>query len=410
MVFKYTLITIIAMLLTCCSNYEDQKLIVEKNAESFNGVKFSVSLVGNSEIECSGEVKYNDVVLHKFNIKSYQEKKAEEFLINYSEFPDISLQLATDFILDSKSHLEITVKNDDKDFYLKEYLELEPVVPPVMTGITLQTKEVAVKYPLHYREEVYKTESFLNDKNLIHNTYTIKRIATLSTLIKSNTKILPAVVLPDAKIPIYKGRKDLKVSVQCDTFSLNPQLILYPSPRNKYYEGPNLYQIANNFYDGENKNLTSRKIVEDKFELERNFDVQKLTGEYDLFMVICEQSTVYFYYDIGSVIFDNVAPEFDEFNTGSYYFAGNASFEGKVYLDYTIPTKRNPYDVIFSGKVFGDVKSISVDGKSIEFLKNSDLLFSRKIYIADGMRDVQVSIRDDLGNSKDYNIPIIVSQ
>lgn len=410
MIFKHISIVIIAALLTCCGNYENHKLIVEKSTESFNGVKFNVSLVGSDEIECSGEIKYNNVVLHRFKIKSSDEKKPEEFLINYSEFPEISLQLAAELILDSKTYIEITVNNEDKEFSRREYLELNPVIPPVMTGITLQTKEVAVKYPLNYRQEVYETESFIKSKNLIIDKYKIKRIATLSTLIKSNTKILPAVVLPDAKVPIYKGKDELKVTVQCDTFSLNPQLVLYPSPRNKYYEGPNLYQITNSFYNGKNKNVTTRKIVEDKFMLERNFDVKKLTGEYDLFMVICSKSAIYFYYDIGSVIFDNVAPEFDEFSAGSYYFAGNAAFEGKVYLDYTIPTKRNPYDVIFSGKVFGDVKSISIDGKAIDFLKNSDLLFSRKMYINGGIKDVQVSIRDDLGNSKDYNIPIVVSQ
>ena len=410
MIFKHILIVIIAALLTCCGNYENHKLIVEKSAESFNAVKLSVSLVGNDEIECSGEIKYNDVVLHKFNIKSYQEKKPEEFLINYSEFPEISIPLAADLVLKRNPHLEIILKNDDKDFSRKESLTLNPLLPPVMTGIKLQTKDIAVKYPLNYRQAVYETEKFLEEKELQPGEYTIKRIATLSTLIKSNIKILHTVVLPDAKVPVYKGRKNLTVKVTCDTFSLNPQLVLYPSPHNKYYEGPNLYQIAKSYYDGEDKAKTSEKIVGNKFLLERKFDVQKLTGEYDLFMTICDQSGIYFYYDIGSVIFDNVAPEFDEFNTGSYYFAGNATFEGKVYLDYSVPTKRNPYDVIFSGKVFGDVKSITVDGKAVNFVKNSDLLFSRKMYIDKGLKNVQISVRDDLGNSKKYNIPIIVAQ
>ena len=343
-------------------------------------------------------------------LKVIKKKKPEEFLINYSEFPEISIPLAADLVLKRNPHLEIILMNDDKDFLRKESLTLNPLLPPVMTGIKLQTKDIAVKYPLNYRQAVYETEKFLEEKELQPGEYTIKRIATLSTLIKSNTKILHAVILPDAKVPVYKGRKNLTVKVMCDTFSLNPQLVLYPSPHNKYYEGPNLYQIAKSYYDGEDKAKTSEKIVGNKFLLERKFDVQKLTGEYDLFMTICDQSGIYFYYDIGSVIFDNVAPEFDEFNTGSYYFAGNATFEGKVYLDYSVPTKRNPYDVIFSGKVFGDVKSITVDGRAVNFVKNSDLLFSRKMYIDKGLKNVQISVRDDLGNSKKYNIPIIVAQ
>jgi len=410
MPLKNILLILTAILLAACSSYENQKLIVEKKAESFNAVKFSVYLVGDNEIECNGEIRYKDVLLHKFKIQSSQKRSPEEFLINYSEFPDISLQLATGFVLDSLPRLEITVKNSDKNFSRTEYLELKPIIPPIMTGISVQTKDIAAKYPLNYRQEVYDAESFLNHENLKLDRYTIKKIATLSTLIKGNVKILSAVVLPEAKIPIYKGKDNLSVSVQCDTFSLNPQLVLYPSPHNKYYDGPNLYQIAKGFYSDGKQNLTSKKIADNKFLLERNFDVKNLKGEYDLFMIICDAAGIYFYYDIGVVIFDNVAPEFSEFNAGSYYFAGDAAFEGKVYLDYTIPTKRNPYDVIFSGKVFGDVKSIAVDGKGITFNKNSDLLFSRKIYINNGYKDVKISIRDDLGNSKNYDLPIIVSQ
>ena len=410
MALKNILIISTALLLAACSNYKNHRLIVEKKTESYNAVKFSVSIVGNDEIECNGEIRYNDVLLHKFTIKSHKVKKPEEFLINYSEFPDISLQLASDFVLDSIPRLEISVRNRDKDFSRKEYLDLKPIIPPVMTGISVQTKDIAAKYPMNYRGEVYETETFLNRRNLKVDKYIVKKIATLSTLIKGNIKILSAVVPPDTKIPIYKGRTNLKVSVVCDTFSLNPQLVLYASPRNKYYDGPNLYQIAKKYYSGENRNLTSKKILNNKFLLERDFDIKSLKGEYDLFMIISDASGIYFYYDIGTVIFDNIAPEFSEFNTGSYYFAGNASFEGKVYLDYTIPTKRNPYDVIFSGKVYGDVKSIAVDGKGVNFNKNSDLLFSRKIYINNGYKDVQISIQDEMGNSKNYDLPIIVSQ
>ena len=409
MALKKILIISITALLAACSNYENHKLIVDKNAESYNAVKLSVALVGDAEINCRGQIKYNDVLLHEFNITSHDQKKPEEFLINYSEFPGVSLQLASDLILGSKPKLEITVTNDDKSFSRKEYLELSPIIPPFMTGISLQNRDVAAKYPLSYRDEVYKTESFSENKGLDLDEYTIKKIASLSTLIKSNKKILSAVVPPGIDVPVYKGMNDLKVSVECDTFSLKPQLVLYPSPRNKYYEGPNLYQIAKDVYDG-NHSLSTRKIVDDKFLIGRNFDVSKLTGEYDLFLLICNQSDIYFYYDIGSVIFDNVAPEFEEYSAGAYYFAGNASYEGKVYLDYKIPTKRNPYDVIFSGKVFGDVKAISVEGKTVDFHKNGDLLFSRKIYINGGYKDVQVSLRDDLGNTKDYKFPIVVAQ
>ena len=128
-----------------------------------------------------------------------------------------------------------------------------------------------------------------------------------------------------------------------------------------------------------------------------------------MFLTISDGKDNYFFYDLGTVIFDNVAPEFSDLVLGNYYFGGNELFEGKVYLDYSIPVKQNPYNVIFSGKVFGDVKDIEVDGERVSFVKDGDLLFSKKIYIPDGYKDVDVKLSDVVGNIKNYTIPLIVS-
>ena len=84
-------------------------------------------------------------------------------------------------------------------------------------------------------------------------------------------------------------------------------------------------------------------------------------------------------------------------------------YEGKVYLDYSIPFSKNPYEVIFSGMVYGDVKNITVDGKRINVVKNSDLLFSKTIYIENGYKDVEIKVTDAAGNLKNYILSLVVS-
>jgi len=93
----------------------------------------------------------------------------------------------------------------------------------------------------------------------------------------------------DAKIPIYKGKKELNISVLCDSVSLNPHLVLYPSPNNKYYDGPNLYKIAKTHYIENNKEITFIKLTGDKYLLERNFNVENLIGEYDSYLIVSKK-------------------------------------------------------------------------------------------------------------------------
>lgn len=409
MALRFSLIVLISMVAVSCTNLDDLQFKVEKNKESLNGINFSVLLIGEDDIHFEGIVKYKDVTLHQFKINSYNIEKPLEFLINYSEFPNIARELATDFVLNRKPYLEISIQNKEKEFYRTAHINLDPELPPIMTGIELNDTEIAIRFPMGFRNEVYEIESYLLKYNLNQNSYITEKIATVSLLIKNNSKILPTIIPAKVKIPIYKGKKELNISVFCDSDSTNPKLVLYPSANNKYYDGPDLYNVAQTIYSGQSEDLTNVMFTDSKYLLEKKFYVEDLIGEYELYMIISNKSNDYFYYDLGSVIFDNVAPEFDEWVIGDYYFWGNELYEGKVYLDYSIPFSRNPYEVIFSGMVYGDVKHLSIDGNQIDVKKDSDILFTKKIYFEDGYKDVEIQVTDTVGNLKNYTLPLVVS-
>ncbi|GMR25768.1 MAG: hypothetical protein BMS9Abin39_1096 [Ignavibacteria bacterium] len=310
------------------------------------------------------------------------------------------MELATNFVLNRKPYLEISIQNKEREFYRTAHITLDPELPPIMTGIELNSNEIARRFPMGFRNEVYEIESYLLKYNLNQNSYITEKIATVSLLIKNNSKILPTIIPVGVKIPIYKGKKGLNISVLCDSDSTNPQLVLYPSANNKYYDGPDLYNVAQTIYSGQSDDLTNISFKDNKYLLEKKFYVKDLIGEYELYMIISNSSDDYFFYDLGSVIFDNVAPEFDEWVIGGYYFWGNELYEGKVYLDYSIPFSRNPYEVMFSGMVYGDVKHLSINGKQIDVKKNSDILFTKEIYLEDGYKDVEIQVTDTAGNLK----------
>ena len=410
MMHKFQLVILLPALLLSCTNFTDQVFKTEKKTESINQIELSISLTGNDFIQCRGIVKYGNVILNRFNIDSYRKENPSELIMNYSNSQEIAQQLAIDFVLQRKPVLEVFIENEENEFTRINYIQLDPKVPPIMTGIELEGSKITKKYPVRFKQEVYDIESYLLDNNISLNNYTLERIATVSLLIKNNTNFLPAVIPAGEDIPIYKGLKSLEASVYCDSSSLNPQLLLYPSAHNKYYDGPGFFQIINSLYTNKIQTLTKVILKGDKYQVSQNFNVEFMIGEYDLFLTIMDKTGNYFFYDLGSVVFDNVAPEFNEWSMGNYYFGGNGLFEGKVYLDYTIPVKQNPYDVIFSGKVFGDVKDIRIDGEPVSFVKDGDLLFKRKIYIPDGYKEVDVKLSDLSGNLKNYILPLIVSQ
>jgi hypothetical protein len=193
-----------------CTNFDDHQFEVEKIKESINEINFSVFLIGDDNINCRGIVKYRNVTLHQVNSSSYNFKKPLEFLINYSESPNIARELAIDFVLNRKPYLEILIQNREKEFYRTAHILLDPKVPPIMTGIELIDKEIARRFSMGFRNEVYEIESYLLNYNLNLNSYITEKIATVSLLIRNNSKILPTTILVDAKIPIYKGKKRIK--------------------------------------------------------------------------------------------------------------------------------------------------------------------------------------------------------
>jgi hypothetical protein len=391
-----------------CAHYDDHQLKVEKIRESVNAVKFSVSLTGEELIQCIGFIKYKNILLHRFELESNGTDTPSEFLINYSEFPGLAQELAVDFVLKRDPSLLIIIQNKEVELIREEHILLTPDVPPIETGIEVISKDITRKYPISFAQETYEIDSYLMENNISVNNYTLEKITTVSLLIKNNSKILLTVVPAGEEVPVYRGKKQVSATVLMDSISLDPYLVMFPATTNKYYDGPNLYEIANTYYTGMREKFSSVKLQGNKYAIEKQFNVENFIGEYDLFLIIADSIDDYFYYNLGSAIFDNVAPEFNELILNNYYFGGNKSYEGKVYLDYTIPFSRNPYEVIFSGKVFGDVKDIAVDGTRIDINGKSDIFFSKRIYISDGFKDVNVKITDVAGNLKNYSIPLIV--
>ncbi|GBD89261.1 hypothetical protein BMS3Abin03_03211 [bacterium BMS3Abin03] len=396
------------MFIISCAGLEDQEMKVSKISESINGINLSVSLIGSSELTCKGKVKYKNYTLKDFVIKSFDYARPTEVKIDYSEFPNLATELAADFVLNKNTKLEVIIFNKENEFLRTESVPLNPHIPPVMTGIELQTKEIARRFPVGYNQESDDVESYLANKHYPYNKYTLEQITTISLLLKTNSRILLSVVLPDQDIPVYKGLDHIKVSVLCDSNKPEPFLILYPTADNIYYDGPGFYQLVNKHYRERKDEDQTITPYEGRFLVQREFKTNGLIGEYNLLFALADDDNNYFYYNLGSLILDNIAPQFDRWSIGEYSFSGNELFEGKVYLDYRLATGNNPYNVIFSGKVFGDIKKLFVNGKKVKFKKDGDLLFTQKINIRSGYKDLTIGIVDNSGNEGNYILPVVV--
>ena len=164
---KFLSIVPLLILLISCTGYEDHQLTVEKIRESVNAVKFTVDLTGGGTLQCEGTIKYKEILLHRFTIESNQTETPSEFLINFSEFPELTQQLAVDFVLKRKPALQITISNTREDFIRTEMMELDPVIPPIMTGIEVESKDLTRKYPIGFSSEKYEVDSYLIENGIV---------------------------------------------------------------------------------------------------------------------------------------------------------------------------------------------------------------------------------------------------
>lgn len=382
-------------------------LDVKKVSSSVNETVVSIALVGDANITCRGEIKYKDQILQKFLIKSYDFHNPVEISIDYFNYPDLAVELATGFVLKQEQKIDIVLVNTEKDFIRTETINLTAKVPPVVSNIKLRTNRIAQRYIASFSDALSDVKTYLNSKNIKVSDYQLQQIATTVLLIRNNSKILLAFVPLEFKIPIYRKRRSLNASLSCKLNDLKPLLTLYPAIDNKYYDGPNLYEIAKHYFIDKDVDYKMRiKNRRKETIIERRFDTAKLIGDYDLYLVVADDENNFFYYNTGAVIFDNIAPQFDDWNLGEYYFGGNELYEGKVYLDYKIAGSKNPYDVIFTGKIFGDVNQMFVNFRRVKFKKDSDLLFTQKIYIYNGYKEIFVRLIDKVGNIGDYVLPV----
>jgi len=135
------------------------------------------------------------------------------------------------------------------------------------------------------------------------------------------------------------------------------------------------------------------------------------SGWRSFYVVLRDSSNSTRIFELASFLYDDVPPKFINSNIFLTRFQGNKDFEGLVCLE-TKEFEGNDYegyDVPFKGKIFGDVKSLSISGRRVK-LEGEDFFQRVHLRLRIGYNQVPIVILDSIGNINETYMEITLER
>lgn len=147
---------------------------------------------------------------------------------------------------------------------------------------------------------------------------------------------------------------------------------------------------------------------EDIFQATEEIKIRE-NGLVGIYLILRDKDKELFIYEIAGLKSDGKAPVFRESEYCS--FSGDPEYEGLVCLD----TKQfegndySGYSVPLKGKIFGDVKELRINGKSVNFKKGE---FYKRIHmmLKTGYNQIPIVLKDKYGNTNETYMEVTLSR
>ena len=144
------------------------------------------------------------------------------------------------------------------------------------------------------------------------------------------------------------------------------------------------------------ENKTKSENGKYNIDFDRKYDSNGLIG---IYLILRSLENELFIYEIAGAKSDAIAPVFSS-SEFSCFFSGDIGYEGLVCLK-TKKFQGNEYsgfDIPIKGNIYGDVSSITINGKSVEF--NIGEFYTRmKMKLKMGYNQIPVVIKDEFSNT-----------
>ena len=398
-----TLLTLVALVLSACSDYSDHRIIIGETPSYgiFEDIKVGVGVKGKNELTYSVELFYKGELLASETINSSYKSSLAPVSIDLSKIQDKSTEFAAEIVNQSQVDIDIMLSNENQKIALDSSIQISirplPISQPLSVSLSngkfdltspIQSALIQVrqKYPNIQENKMY-------------------RIAFLSEILKQNKKGLDVKMNGKEMKPVKKGF-DINTTVKTDTVFKHTIIGRYPAFNNSYYNDINIEKKISNYIETTLDSIQSEwkgKMDNGAYVITDNLSTES-AGLIGIYLINIDQFGQFTYQQIGAYLSDVVSPKFS--NSTYCSEPNNPEYEGIVCIDIKSFYGWSPFNIPFVGRAYGDIKTIYVDNKKVNFKIGEEIYFKKKVYLDGGYNRVPVKIIDNSGNLTESFIPI----
>jgi hypothetical protein len=398
------IIALVIILLYSCKSYSDQKIQI-RNQEVIDpfSAALDICITGKDELSYLVKLSYDDLLLDTLTLMSGLDKSFAKVQFDFSTLKEELPLLAYRIVINPQIGLHLSAASKKKKIVLDTTVFLKIRIPPISVASTIYGDNFSTTT----LDKTKKYEQKIKENFADGDEDDIKRAAILTDMILTKS-LHPTVRINERSVPILRATDKVKIKILTDTIYEYTVVGRYPSKKNKDYSDVDMDKqiketikndLAELKSDWQGVKIGDRYVLEDEVEA-------TYSGLVGLYVINIDKHGLYSYHEVANYLVDESAPMFNNYRYGR--FNGDERFEGLLCLSTEHFYGFNPYKVPFTGRVYGDIKEIYVDGKKIPFAVGADLYFKKSIYLDGGYNRITVKLIDSKGNSAEYYIPITI--
>ncbi|MDC1221108.1 hypothetical protein N8Z47_00405 [Salibacteraceae bacterium] len=399
---QLTILTLVAIMLSACSDYSDHRIIIGETTSYgiFEDIKVDVGVQGKNELTYSVELLYKGELLASETINSSYKSTLVPVSIDLSKVQDKSTEFAAEIVNQNQVEIDILLSNENQKIALDSTIKIPirplPISQPLSVSLSngkfdlttpIQSALIQVrkKYPNIYENRMY-------------------RIAFLSEILKQNKKGLDVKMNGKEMKPVKKGF-DINTTVKTDTVFKHTVIGRYPAFNNSYYNDINFEKMISDYIETKLDSIQSDwngEMSNGAYVITDNLS-SEYAGLIGVYLINIDQYGQFTYQQIGAYLSDAVSPKFS--NKTYCSEPSNPEYEGVVCLDnksfYGLRTS-----IPFVGRAYGDIDKIYINKTPVRFVLGEEIYKKVYVQLSMGYNRVPVKIVDNSGNITESYIPI----
>ncbi|MEC3966793.1 hypothetical protein [Flagellimonas halotolerans] len=394
---------ILVILLSSCNDYSDHKIIVDKS--NLHGVldtvEIEVGVQGSQKLNYDIEIRYNGEFLAKDSVTSNSKPIFKKVKIDFGKLKEKTIDFSADLVKQGNIKLDFVLSNERKKIVIDSSIPMAFRLPPISQPLSISFGEGTADLISPLQKQIIEVRK----KFPKYEDRTIHRIAFLSEVLRLNQKGLHLLNRVKSLKPVRK-QFEINLNLTTDTIFKHTIIGRYPAINNSHYIGVDIEKIISDYVETRLDSIKSDWAGnKDGGGYFINYNSSSdYVGLIGIYLININQFGEYTFQQIASFISDTAPPRFS--NSKYCSEPNNPDYEGIVCLYTEKFFGWSPFKVPFVGRAYGDIKSIYIDNKKVDFKIGEEIYFKKSVYLDGGYNRVPIKLIDGSGNVTESFIPI----